>query len=212
MAGMAFRTIWIIFYPFSKASSAVLSHRLMPLMYSKCSVACPFPEQSGSVQHKHWSYISVSWAAVSRCTGISLNERKLWPALCAKGIEKNLQYWWWHNFAAWYSNSYWSSTMSGTAAFSGGVTSFRPLTVYCQFHSPSTGLTHWLLKSEEVLLTSPWLSSSGITSWMGVTGSWLEWYCQHCTVVVAIGTCSSIFSGATAERCPLRQQARYSAA
>jgi len=59
--------------------------------------------------------------------------------------------------------------MSGMAALSGGVTSFRPRYSIVSLHSPVDFLTgHMgLLKCERVLLITAWLSVWRISWWMG---------------------------------------------
>ena len=84
-----------------------------------------------------------------------------------------------YHLAAFDSSSYWSFSMSGTAALSGGVTSSRPWQSTVSLLSPLDFRTgHMgLSKGEGVLLISPWLSNQQVSLWMGIRESQLVQYC-----------------------------------
>lgn len=121
-----------------------------------------------------------------------------------KGIEKNalarsaVAY----HLATFGSRLYWSSSLSGTAALSSGVTSFRPQQSTVILHSPLDFHTSLLglLKGELVLLITPWIFSQQMILWMGIREFQLVQYSCQCNIVVPVGTCcSSTLSSPTTE-------------
>ena len=86
-----------------------------------------------------------------------------------------------------------SSSMSGTAALSGGVTSFRlqQSTVSLHFQLDFCTGHMGLLYGKQLLLITTWLTSWWISLCMEIKESQLVRYSHWCTVVVAVSTCCS---------------------
>ena len=128
IAKLAFRRVWIIFSPFTETSSAVLPHTMILSMYCRCWGNSPFSsavwmspwQMLGLCFHPRGNRFQVCWTPLQMKTNCDLHS-------AAKRIEKNaltmsiVA----SHLAALDSISYWSSNMSGTAALSGGFTSFR---------------------------------------------------------------------------------------
>lgn len=183
MAKPVFRTIWILFSPFWKTSSAMFPHTMMPLMYCTCSGALPFSQCSLDQPMANGGALIPT---LEQSVPGVLHAPPVWPALyCQRNGKKCI------------------SNISG-------ATTLLPLTpvhtkvpaYLAQWHSVVVWLHSGhdsplsidhigLLKGEQVLLTTPWLSNSQIISWTEVTESWSAQYCWQCTAVHSsvIGTC-----------------------
>lgn len=125
----AHRRIWIIPSPFVKTSLAVSPHAKMSSIYSVCSGAL---HCSSAVGINPWQIFGlyfhpggrrfqVYWAPlqVKANRGLHSAARRMEKKTLAMSIVE-------YYLAAFYSNSYWSSSISGTAILSRGMTSFRP--------------------------------------------------------------------------------------
>jgi len=179
-------------------------------MYCRCSGAShcssapwisPW-QMAGLCFHPWGSQFQVYWMPLQVKANCGLHS-------AARGIEKNalampaVAY----HLAAFDSSSYWSSSMSGTAVLSSIVW------LYSGHNSPLSASTlldfHfgqiWLLKSEQVLLITPWFSRWQISWRIGIREPQLVSYCCQCAVVIAVSTGCSILSNSTTKGPPVRQ-------